>query len=117
MEEEERGWRRRKGGGVGGVCKKWAKYKVQQMGKCSYVSSINITKAGHQKVSYIVAAWFGNRSDLFAGSGAPNWGRGAVRAAPPGRLAVCLSSATEDSHPNPSTRSFPSRDETIISEE
>lgn len=74
-------WRRRKGGGVGWVCKKSAKYKVQQMVKGSYVSSIKMTKAGNQKVNYIVATW------LFAVSrgwvrGTETRGRGAVHAAP-----------------------------------
>lgn len=81
VEEEKRGRRRRKGGGVGGVCKKSAKSKVQQIGKCSYVSSIKITKTGNQNVNYIVATW------LFAVSrgwvrGTETRGRGAVHAAP-----------------------------------
>lgn len=80
VEEEKAGWRRRKGGGVGGVCKKSAKYKVQQMVKCSYVSSIKITKAGNQKVNSIVATW------LFAVwgwvRGPATRGRGAAHAAP-----------------------------------
>ncbi|TWW72308.1 hypothetical protein D4764_16G0008050 [Takifugu flavidus] len=84
VEEEKSGWRRRKGGGVGGVCKKSAKYKVQQMVKCSYVSSIKITKAGNQKVlqpGYLLCTE--------AGSGEQQPGVGVQSMLPP--LTGCLS--------------------------
>lgn len=87
-------WRRRKRGGGGekeveweGSAKKSAKYKVQQMVKCSYVSSIKITKkAGNQKVNSIVATWL---FDVWGWVRGPaTRGRGAAHAAPSDWLSV-----------------------------